>query len=365
VQPFVPTYRRPLFDAIGMRLAAENLRLEVWHDFPKGRVAARGNAASGEWSSPIRQHRLSIGRRNVTYRNVRERSRGAVAVVAGLASTNLETYGLAFDPRVNLMLWGHGKNFTARNNPVDAKLERWLTKRSSHLFTYTDEGKQHLVEHGVPHSRVTVVYNSTDTESLRHARSAVTEAEISAIRQRYQLGQARVALFVGAFDGPKRLPFLIEALDEVHRTHPELITLLAGAGPDEETLREAASTRPYVQVIGRLDAAGLAGMSHVAELIVMPGRVGLVAVDALALGLPIVTTEYPFHAPEASYLTSGHDSLWTKFEVGAYADGISNLLENDAELHRLARNARATGVGFSVDQSAQHFVSGIMSGLGR
>jgi hypothetical protein len=37
----------------------------------------------------------------------------------------------------------------------------------------------------------------------------------------------------------------------------------------------------------------------------MPGRVGLVAIDALALGLPVHTTDFGFHAPEIEFLQPG------------------------------------------------------------
>jgi hypothetical protein len=40
--------------------------------------------------------------------------------------------------------------------------------------------------------------------------------------------------------------------------------------------------------------------------ILMPGRIGLVAVDALALKLPVLTTDWKYHAPEAEYLAEGH-----------------------------------------------------------
>jgi hypothetical protein len=49
----------------------------------------------------------------------------------------------------------------------------------------------------------------------------------------------------------------------------------------------------------------MAALSHVSSAIWMPGRVGLVAVDALALGLPVLTTHFPFHAPELEYLVEG------------------------------------------------------------
>lgn len=41
IQPFVPTYRVGLFDAIARQLLPHRLRLEVWNDQPSGIVAAR------------------------------------------------------------------------------------------------------------------------------------------------------------------------------------------------------------------------------------------------------------------------------------------------------------------------------------
>ena len=57
-----------------------------------------------------------------------------------------------------------------------------------------------------------------------------------------------------------------------------------------------AAARPDVRLIGRADGEALARLSTVVDIVMIPGRVGLVAVDALALGLPIATTTYPVHA---------------------------------------------------------------------
>lgn len=364
IQPFVPGYRRPLFDAIDDELRAHGLRLEVWHDFPKGRVAARGNADSGPWSVPIKQRRLSVGRRNITYRGVLRNARRTRAVIAGLASTNLETYALALDPRVRLMLWGHGRNFTASNNSLDIGIESWLARRSSHIFTYTDEGKTHVVKHGTPPEKVTVVVNTTDTRVLRSAREAVTPADVARLREKHDLGTARVVLFVGAFDRPKELPFLFEAMDRVVEAAPNTVLVLAGAGPEEASTRSLAASRAYARVVGRLEAPELGEFSALVDFLVMPGRIGLVAADALALGLPVVTTRYPFHAPESAYLKDGIDSVWTDFQVDAYVRGVAGLLEDRNRLLTLSQAARVKGEAFSVKASAERFVRGIVAGLG-
>jgi glycosyltransferase involved in cell wall biosynthesis len=363
VQPFVPSYRKGLFDAIAGRLAQEGLRLEVWHDQPKGIVASRGNAISGTWSVAIRQHRLSVRRRNVTYRSIVRRSRAVRAVVAGLASSNLETYLLAADPSVTLMLWGHGKNFTAGNNSLDARLEKWLSARATHIFTYTERGADHVASTGVPRSKISTVLNSTDTRALKEAKSALSILEIESLRVEHDVVDSQVALFVGAFDEPKRLPFLFEAADIVARSNPRFVLLLAGAGPLDDYVASEAASRPYARVIGRLSLTELGHLSNIVDVLVMPGRVGLVAVDALALGLPLATTIYPFHAPEADYLTPD-TAIWTKNSPEAYADGLIEALSDPTVLNNLRASAGLAGERFSVEQSADIFVRGLLKGMG-
>jgi len=362
IQPFVPTYRVGLFNAIAAELAELGLVLEVWHDNPKGIVAARGNASQGVWSVPIHQRRLTIKRRNVTYRNVHRKARGVRAVVAGLASTNLETYLLALDPEVNLLLWGHGRNFTASQHGLDIAIERWLIGRSRHVFTYTERGAEYVTSTGTDPGSVTVVRNSTDTEALRGWKREASAEAINSEQERFKTSSGRTALFVGAFDEPKRLPFLFAAADLVAERLPDFRLLLAGAGPLDDYVAEQVSRRPYARLLGRVEAERLAMFSHIADVMLMPGRVGLVAVDALALGIPVVTTDYPYHAPEADYL-SEENSVWTRNDVVCYADEVVNLLSDEGRLDQLSRAAYSAGLSLSTEASARAFTVGIRKAL--
>lgn len=359
VQPYVPAYRRGLFDAIAARLSLDGFRLEVWHAEPEGRAAARRNAIEGPWSRRIKQRRVSIKGHNVTFRSILKRAREPRVVVAGLASTNLETYLLAADPRVNLMLWGQGRNFTASTGSLDAKLEAWLCKKAQHIFAYTSEGRDHLLASGVAPSKVSTVRNTTDTADLRRAQLSATESDIADHRSNLDLEGKDVALFVGAFDAPKRLPFLFEATDLIAAKNPDFRLLLAGAGPLDGFVEEMCNTRPYAAMIGRLDSVELGTISNLVDIILMPGRVGLVAVDSLALGIPLATTKYRFHAPEAAYLNDSN-SLWTDDDPTSYANEVDALLASPSRRSALSAAARAEGDEFSMEKSADVFVNGIL-----
>jgi len=362
IQPFVPTYRVGFFDSLADELAQRGLRLEVWHDQPKGRVAARGNATTGSWSVAIRQRRVSVRGHNVTFRNVHRSARRVRAVVAGLASGNVETYALAADPGVHLMLWGHGRNFTADNNGVDARLESWLSGRSRHVFVYTPAGERHLLAAGLPPHKLTVVMNSTDSRAISAARDGATTADVAAARERWDLDGDHHALYVGAFDDSKRLPFLFEAADLIHAKLPSFRLVVAGAGPLDAWVADECARRSYVRSLGRVSESDLGLLARLVDVITMPGRIGLVAVDSLAMGVPIATTRHAFHAPEAEYLDDDV-SLWTANEAAAYADGVAELLDDPDRLAELSAACLERSSSFSAEAAAARFAQGIDQAL--
>ena len=73
----------------------------------------------------------------------------------------------------------------------------------------------------------------------------------------------------------------------------------------------------------------------------MPGRIGLVAVDALCLGWPVLTTEWPFHAPEIEYLEEGDTMFSSANDPAAFAALILNRSKQRQDLDMPRENKRA------------------------
>jgi glycosyltransferase involved in cell wall biosynthesis len=84
-----------------------------------------------------------------------------------------------------------------------------------------------------------------------------------------------------------------------------LARLVVGGRGSDESLLHAAAQRGQVTMLGYAGPAEKALIASVASALVMSGRIGLVAVEALAMRLPFVTTTWRYHAPEVEYLTEG------------------------------------------------------------
>ena len=138
-------------------------------------------------------------------------------------------------------------------------------------------------------------------------------------RTGHGLSDQRVLSYIGALGQSKKVDLLAAALDVMWREDPRVRVLVAGRGVLEHLLAPAVE-RGQVILLGYADASVKALMAAVSSALLNPGRIGLIAVDALVLGRPILTTRYPFHAPAFEYLHEGDSMFVADMTPAAFAD---------------------------------------------
>jgi glycosyltransferase involved in cell wall biosynthesis len=163
----------------------------------------------------------------------------------------------------------------------------------------------------------------------------------------------------------KQIPLLLEAADLVQAQLPNFALLAVGAGPHQELFVQAAQTRPWLKVLGPKFGVDKALCFAVADVFVMPGLVGLAVLDSFTAGLPVITTNYPFHSPEIEYVVPNDNGLVTDMTAQAYATGLTTVLQNPTELARLKAGARHAANYYSVERMVTNFGQGILASLGR
>jgi glycosyltransferase involved in cell wall biosynthesis len=307
LQPYVPAYRVALFDQLSAALAAAGLRLLVAHGVPLGDQVYRADADSGApWSKVVGVRRARVSPHvYVTWSRSSRVTRDATVVICELSTTNLTTWRHVICRPKRVILWGHGASYVGPKRRFEEFLECVLVRRAAHTMTYVDSGRASLISRGVRGDRVTAIGNSTDTAELRRLKKMASETA-SELQLAWKL-PARSALFVGGLDAAKRIDFLLAAARARHEFDNEFALVVGGSGAESASI-ETVRHEPWIRWIPRLGASDLAALSDLVESIWMPGRVGLVAVDALAVGLPILTTsDFRFHAPEFEYLEPGTD----------------------------------------------------------
>lgn len=132
---------------------------------------------------------------------------------------------------------------------------------------------------------------------------------------------------------------LVAAMRDV----PGAELLIAGEGPRRAALSERARAAGVaLSLPGRMQRAELFALFRGADVFVLPSRfegLGLAAIEAMALGLPVVTADYP---AAADYILPGRTGF--SFPAGdaeALARILTRLRDDPALRHRIAQAGAA------------------------
>jgi glycosyltransferase involved in cell wall biosynthesis len=190
----------------------------------------------------------------------------------------------------------------------------------------------------------------------------VSDPEKEAFRSRYGIStSARIGIFLGSLYPEKELGVLLAAARRIHLAHPDFILLIVGDGPQRGTVAQAARTDSFVRYTGRLDGIEKAVALGVAELMMLPGLVGLAILDAFAARVPLATRALSIHSPEIDYLSNGINGVMVdSLDSDSYADTVSSLLDDPGALHRLRAGCSASAEQYTVSAMVENFATGVL-----
>lgn len=296
IQPYVPYYRNQFWFEVKKELADNNLNLVLLRGTPFGAQAQRLDNDAGE-GTDVSEFRMKIGRITLTLRRLRWSHYFSRLVIIGQSTSSLESYLLILVRnlfRLPTVSWGHGRTIATPQNRITGILQRVLLLRSQFFFAYTEESGKRAEQQGFPPEKIFVLNNSHPIMGHTHERNENSISDLDWLEEIVR--DKWCALFIGGLDESKNPEVLFEASRQIYEKFPAFRLLVGGEGSYTPPKAE------WVLVLGRLDDNQKRYISSLCKVILNPGRIGLVALDSIALNIPIVTTDWPFHAPEFEYL---------------------------------------------------------------
>lgn len=338
VQDYVPRYRIAFFNLLVQQLQEEGIECRVLAGRAPESNAARGDEApDADWFHPIGDPfdvwPIRLGPRVFMYGTDRH-WRDFDGVVMGLRGASLDLDLELIRKRSTgrrIGVFGHLSRFVKPPNAIDLAIERWQMKRSDHVFAYTEQGRDVAISTGVSPAKVTAVMNSLDVSDLLNAYRRLDEVEVSDFILSHSLVPGKTFGYIGGLDSPKRIDFLAEAMGIIWGADREVKVIVAGRGADERLLSKAVE-RGQVIIAGYAGAASKARIMRVSNALVNPGRIGLLAVESLAVGIPILTTDWEYHAPEYDYLHVEHDVFASRNDPKSFAELLLKYSLDDRRL---------------------------------
>lgn len=363
IQEHLPHYRVPFFELAREHLGRDNVSLNLIHGLTKD---PRFVSARLGWA-----HQVPIRRMGAMswHANTLPLCRDSELIIVPQETKYLVSHMFQLLSRMGgakFAFWGHGKSFQAVNpGAPKERAKAWLSRHVDWWFAYNDLSAQVVRDLGYPAERITSVGNAIDTRSLTEARDRITQAELEALRASLGIKGGNVAVYTGGLYPDKRIGFLIDAAMRIREAVADFELIVIGEGPDRHLVSTAAAAHPWIHDLGRKGDQDKVPYWALAKLLLMPGLVGLVVVDSFALGVPLVTTDYPFHSPEIDYLENDVNGVVVPCgeSVEAYATAVVDLLADTARLGRLRSGALASAGGHTIEGMAENFAKGVLAAL--
>lgn len=139
-------------------------------------------------------------------------------------------------------------------------------------------------------------------------------------------------IFVGRLLTHKNVDLLIRAVSRVKQTHPDIVCKIVGDGPERQNIEDlivSLDLQDNIQTHEPIeDHARLYGLMKASKMFVLPSvreGFGLVAVEANAAGLPVITTSHRNNAAK-DLINEGRNGMLTVATDAGIARKIMHLM---------------------------------------
>lgn len=200
-------------------------------------------------------------------------------------------YQKLFNRKVALMYWCYialpGK--IESQNSLKARLKKYFRKYFDAFVLYSSYGKQTLIDQGFSDEQIFIATNVGDTDRfLQQAEELVLTKEEAKVK--LGLGTSFTILYVGTLDENKRPGIMLDLAARFNMENVNFVLL--GSGSMLEQLRQRKTNEHLSNVFlpGRV-ATDLSLYYRAADVMLIPGRGGIIISEAMAFGLPVIVFE--------------------------------------------------------------------------
>ena len=253
------------------------------------------------------------------------------------------------------------ENFSAAKRRWLATMLPRSARKAGIIVTPSDPtGAQVVSRLGIDRAKVRTVPHGIEPHV------PVAEADVAAVRARYQLG-SQVVLYPAITYPHKDHVTLVEAFARLARSRPDLtLVLTGGVGPAEQEVIAAirrAGVGDLVRRTGRIGEDDLRALYAVADVVAVPSRFegfGAPALEAMSAGVPVVVadaTALPWVVGDAGLKVPVGD-------VARWADALGRVLDRPAVHDTLAAAGRVRAATFTWDRAARDLAESYRAALG-
>jgi len=237
---------------------------------------------------------------------------------------------------VPLICTAHGADVFGLRGRFARALQRWVARRCERVGAVSEALREELVRRGVDRDRISLLPMGV---AVPDAPTAVGERD------------SHLIAFAGRLVEKKGVDLLLDAFGRLAREDPQARLCIAGGGPGLERYRQQAAALGLgerAQFLGPVPQQRVRELFSLAAVAVMPSvtardgdaeGLGLVMLEAMATGCPVVVTDLP---AVRGVVRPGENALvFPERDGAALTEALRRLLKDRALAARLGARGRA------------------------
>ncbi|MDP9175320.1 MAG: glycosyltransferase [Planctomycetota bacterium] len=226
---------------------------------------------------------------------------------------------------------------------------KWFYGKTDRVFSRSKDYRGRLRQLGFADEKLSMALPGVDTEKFSPEKRDLPKWVKLGVKQTYKL------LYAGRVSTEKNLPFLLEAMRELCRKRDDVVLVIAGDGPYQPAMKQAAGTLP-VHFLGYQNDEPLSALYASSDLFVFPSTtdtLGQVVLEAQASGLPVLVSNQG--GPKEVMDDQITGLVLSVEKASVWANAIDALLSDTPRRMRMSRTAPHRMGRFSLGHTFEAF----------
>lgn len=170
-----------------------------------------------------------------------------------------------------------------------------LIKSTEQFICYGTRAKEYLISLGANPKNVHILYNSVNLDFFTEKKKSMTEEKRNKIKNNIGITTNKIILFNGQLITRKGIFDLLQGYREYQKKDNDISLLCVGTGKEKKQLKKIIDQQKIKNIFftGFVEYEDLYKYYCISDLLILPSHEevwGLVINEAMACGLPVITT---------------------------------------------------------------------------
>ena len=215
---------------------------------------------------------------------------------------------------------------------IGRAIEKKVIRDSRYIIAHSVKTRDALLRSGFRGKEIRIISHGVELDTIESVPAAGEKSDI---------------IFTGRLIRDKNVELLIRALALIKKELPGVRALVIGEGPEKEkllSLSKKLGLTDNIRFTGFLEYKDVISNMKASRVFVFPSTregFGIVAIEAMGAGLPVITVDHPMNAA-TELVSEGENGYICGFDAGVVAIKITGLLKDEPLRLKMSEQARKT-----------------------